>query len=103
MTSEDIRRASLAELREMRNRGEVRRGAPRTDDDALPPEFWEAAELVAAPRTSVHLKLDPEVFEFFKQEGRGHLTRMQNVLTAYVRARRSQAAGKGRSSAGGTG
>jgi uncharacterized protein (DUF4415 family) len=79
MTSENIRRASLAELREMKNRGEVRRGTPRTDDDVLPSEFWEAAEIVSPPRISVHLKLDPEVFEFFKQGGKGHLTRMQNV------------------------
>jgi uncharacterized protein (DUF4415 family) len=41
------------------------------------------------PRRSVHLKLDPEVFDFFYQEagGKGHLTRMQNVLKAYVNAR----------------
>lgn len=39
----------------------------------------------------MHLKLDPEVFEFFKAGGKGHLTRMQNVLAAYVRARRGQA------------
>jgi uncharacterized protein (DUF4415 family) len=91
VTSKSIRRASLAELREMKNRGEIRRSEPRTEDAALPAEFWEAAERVAAPRTSVHLKLDPEVFAFFKQGGRGHLTRMQNVLAAYVRARREQA------------
>ena len=36
--------------------------------------------------TSVHLKLDPLVFAFFKQQGKGHLTRMQNVLKAYVQA-----------------
>ncbi|WP_201776110.1 BrnA antitoxin family protein [Devosia geojensis] len=36
--------------------------------------------------TSVHLKLEPEVFDFFKSQGKGHITRMQNVLKAYVRA-----------------
>nr|WP_248310197.1 MULTISPECIES: BrnA antitoxin family protein [unclassified Devosia] len=39
---------------------------------------------------SVHLKLDPEVFEFFKQQGKGHITRMQNVLAAYVKAQKSR-------------
>ena len=86
MTSENIRRASLAKLREMTNRGDVRRGDPVPEDDQLPPEFWEAAEAVSPPKTSVHLKLDPEVFDFFKQGGKGHLTRMQNVLAAYVHA-----------------
>lgn len=88
MTSNDIRRASLAELREMRDRGEIRRGDPVIEDDRLPPAFWEEAELRPPARKSVHLKLDPEVFEFFKQGGKGHLTRMQNVLAAYVRARK---------------
>jgi len=90
MTSKDIRRASLADLRKMTKRGEIRKASPQAEDDLLPPEFWEAAEIVSAPRTSVHLKLDPEVFAYFKDGGRGHLTRMQNVLAAYVRARRGQ-------------
>lgn len=38
------------------------------------------------PPRSVHLKLDRDVFDFFKSQGKGHLTRMQNVLKAYVRA-----------------
>ena len=42
---------------------------------------------------SVHLKLDADVFEFFYEEsrGKGHLTRMQNVLRAYAEARRKRA------------
>jgi uncharacterized protein (DUF4415 family) len=72
----------------MRERGEIRRGDPATEDDRLPPAFWEEAELGRPGRKSVHLKLDPEVFAFFKQGGKGHLTRMQNVLAAYVRARK---------------
>lgn len=90
MTSKDTRRASLAELRDMTTRGEILKGSPQAEDDLLPPEFWAAAEVVSAPRTSVHLKLDPAVFAYFKDGGRGHLTRMQNVLAAYVRARRGQ-------------
>jgi len=35
---------------------------------------------------SVHLKLEPEVFDFFKSQGKGHLTKMQEVLKAYVTA-----------------
>ena len=63
-------------------------GDPATEDDRLPARFWQEAELGPRGRKSVHLKLDPEVFEFFKQGGKGHLTRMQNVLAAYVRARK---------------
>ena len=86
MTSQSTRRASLAELRAMTDRGEVRRGDPVTEDDRLPAAFWGEAEVVVPPKTSVHLKLDREVFDFFKEGGKGHLTRMQNVLAAYARA-----------------
>ena len=86
MTSQPTKRASLAELRVMTDRGEVRRGDPVTEGDRLPAEFWAAAEVATPPKTSVHLKVDREVFDFFKRGGKGHLTRMQNVLAAYVRA-----------------
>jgi uncharacterized protein (DUF4415 family) len=88
VTSPNIRRASLADLREMRNRDKIHCGNPPIEDDQLPVGFWETAELESPHRKSVHLKLDPEVFEFFKQGGKGHLTRMQNVLAAYVRAKK---------------
>jgi len=32
--------------------------------------------------------LDPEVYLHFKAQGKGHITRMQNVLKAYVKARK---------------
>jgi uncharacterized protein (DUF4415 family) len=88
VTGKDIRKASLAELREMADRGDIRRVAAQPEDDLLPEAFWEEAELVAPQgKTSVHLKLEPEVFAFFKRGGRGHITRMQAVLTAYARAK----------------
>jgi uncharacterized protein (DUF4415 family) len=71
----------------MRNRDEIHRG-DSAEEDRLPNDFWDTAEVVSPNnRTSVHLKLDREVFDFFKQGGKGHLTRMQNVLAAYVRAK----------------
>ena len=92
MTKENIRRASLEEIRKMKERGEIsspRSNAPSAED--LPDEFWENAILVDYREpTSVHLKLDPLVFAWFKQQGKGHLTHMQNVLKAYVRAEMSK-------------
>ncbi|MCS6761070.1 MAG: BrnA antitoxin family protein [Candidatus Devosia symbiotica] len=35
--------------------------------------------------TFVHLKIDPEVFVWFKNQDKGHITRMQDVLKAYVK------------------
>jgi uncharacterized protein (DUF4415 family) len=86
-----MKRASLDEIRRMKDRGEVSRPAAAGKGEDLGPGFWDKAH-VEEPRRprSVHLKLDPEVFKFFYEEskGKGHLTRMQNVLRAYVEARR---------------
>jgi uncharacterized protein (DUF4415 family) len=40
-------------------------------------------------KTSVHLRLDSDVVEWFKANGKGHLTRMNAVLKAYVEAQKS--------------
>jgi uncharacterized protein (DUF4415 family) len=37
-------------------------------------------------KTSVHLRLDSDVVDWFKARGKGHLTRMNAVLRAYVNA-----------------
>ena len=52
-------------------------------------EFWKRARVVM-PRgkTSVHLRLDSDVFEWFKKQGEGHLTRMNAVLRSYVNAQK---------------
>lgn len=48
---------------------------------------WTKAELVLPEsKLSVNLRLDREIVEFFKGQGRGHISRMQAVLKAYVDA-----------------
>ena len=81
--------ASLEELRKRHDRGETK---PDRDDAKsldLPNDFWDKAE-VCPPQNkkSVHLRVDPEVLDFFKSEGKGHLTRMNAVLKSYVEARK---------------
>ena len=41
---------------------------------------------VAMPsgKTSVHLRIDSDIFEWFKKQIEGHLTRMNAVLGSYV-------------------
>ena len=91
MSDPNIRRASLAEIRKMKERGELFHDPKAPEGESLGPDFWAEATL-EPPRKprSVHLKLDPEVFDFFFEEakGKGHLTQMQNVLKAYVKAKR---------------
>jgi uncharacterized protein (DUF4415 family) len=48
---------------------------------------WSKAELVLPKaKLSVNLRLDREIVEFFKGQGRGHISKMQAVLKAYVDA-----------------
>lgn len=89
MSDQNIRRTSLAEIRKRKDEGKLHHDANAPEGEALGPEFWAKARLVE-PRgvQPVLLKLDPDVVEFFKSQGKGHLTRMQNVLRAYVAAHR---------------
>lgn len=91
MSDPNMKRASLADIRRMREAGDLYHNPDAPAGDGLGREFWAKA-MMASPRgtppKSVHLKLDPEVFEFFKSQGKGHLTRMQEVLRAYANAHR---------------
>ncbi|MFD1254376.1 BrnA antitoxin family protein [Devosia equisanguinis] len=82
----------MDELKQMRERGDYHDSRDAPEGPELGEEFWKHAVLVP-PRsspTSVHLKLDPDVFAFFKQQGKGHITRMQDVLKAYVKAQQGR-------------
>ena len=92
MTESTTRKVALEEIRRMKDRGELyyNPDSPVFEDE-LPEGFWDDAVLVAPEKRSVHLKLDAEVFDFFHKGGKGHLTRMQNVLRAYVKAQKKSA------------
>jgi uncharacterized protein (DUF4415 family) len=78
-------RRSLSEIADLRKRGldKTRSNAPEAK--SLGEEFWKSARVVLPPgKTSVHLRLDSDVLEWFKSRGKGHLTRMNAVLRAYV-------------------
>ena len=86
---DDTRQFSLEDLKRERERGETqtRADAPVYPVDA---EFWASARVVAPSpgKTSVHLRLDSDVLEWFKAQGRGHLTHMNAVLRSYMEARK---------------
>ena len=82
-------RRSLSEIQSMRERGldKTRSDAPIAE--SLGEEFWKSARVVLPPgKTSVHLRLDSDVVEWFKSHGKGHLTRMNAVLRSYVAAQK---------------
>jgi len=89
MAKNDTKKYSLDELREMRDRGETktRRDAPVLEPE---PDFWLTARVMMPPpgKSSVHLRVDTDVLEWFKAQGRGHLSRMNAVLRSFMEAQK---------------
>jgi uncharacterized protein (DUF4415 family) len=88
MANDDTRKYSLDELESMTADGDytpTRHDAPTVEPDE---EFWRNAHVVMPPpaKASVHLRVDADVLDWFKAQGRGHLTRMNAVLRSYMNA-----------------
>ncbi len=82
-----IVRHSLSQIGALRERGKDKTSAAAPEAESLGAEFWKSARVVVPQgKTSVHLRLDSEVVEWFRARGKGHLTRMNAVLRAYVEA-----------------
>ena len=68
---------------------DLERAIAEDDDERdLDPDWTRAELIIPRPRQSVHLRLEPEVVDFFKAGGKGHITRLQAVLRAYVDAQK---------------
>jgi uncharacterized protein (DUF4415 family) len=76
----------------MREQGQDKTSPDAPEAESLGADFWSSARVVM-PRgkTSVHLRLDSDVVEWFKTNGKGHLTRMNAVLRAYVDSQKRRA------------
>jgi uncharacterized protein (DUF4415 family) len=84
-----IVRHSLSEIGALRKRGEDGTSMAAPEAESLGAEFWKSARVVVPKgKTSVHLRLDNDVVEWFRASGKGHLTRMNAVLRAYVEAKK---------------
>ena len=68
---------------------ELERAIAADPDSDVPNVDWTKARLVLPQRKqSVHLRVDPEVLQWFRLQGRGYLTRMNAVLKSYYEAHR---------------
>ena len=57
------------------------------DLSALGPEFWDKAVVKRAePKAQVTLRVDREVLDWFKSQGKGYQTRINAILRAYKEA-----------------
>ena len=67
--------------------------AGEEDERGFKPDWTRAKLILPQVRQSVHLRLEQETVEYFKSQGKGHISRMQAVLKSYVDAHKRQAKG----------
>jgi len=61
------------------------------DERRLRPDWTRAKLIFPQAKQSVHLRLEQGIIEYFRSQGKGHISRMQAVLKAYVDAHRPHA------------
>ena len=84
-----IVRHSLNQIKALRAQGKDKTSPNAPEAASLGADFWKSARVVMpARKTSVHLRLDNDVLDWFKGNGKGHLTRMNAVLRAHVEAQK---------------
>jgi uncharacterized protein (DUF4415 family) len=92
---DDIVRYSEVELRVMKAAGRThtdwaeaaRKSVPdgSDPDDAMEPVSWGTAVLPMPKRKEhTNLRIDADVMEFFRKQGRGYQTKINAVLRSYV-------------------
>lgn len=76
-----------------RSMDEIMKAKDRTRPDApegpsLGADFWKEANVVypEGPKKQITVRLDADMVEWFKQQGRGYQTRMNAVLRSYYEA-----------------
>jgi len=57
------------------------------DDVQEEPDWTQAIMGVPAPKDHINIRVDHDVLEWFKANGRGYQTLMNNVLRAFVQSR----------------
>jgi uncharacterized protein (DUF4415 family) len=91
MARKGTRQYSLDDLKALRKRRDYVPTKPEAPTAEIGEEFWQNAHVVMPPgRASVHLRVDSDVLEWFKAQGKGHLTRMNAVLRSYVAAHKNR-------------
>src|SRR2546423_53977 len=87
-----IRSYSLADIKTKIASGEDQTRPDTPEAEPAGEEFWRKAVVVSPKdrKSSIHLRVDPDVLSWFKAQGAGHLTRMNAVLRMYYEAHRNK-------------
>ena len=84
-------RTDLSKLDSMTDERLERLIAEDEDERGLQPDWTQAKLVFPQAKQSVHLRLEQDIIKYFKAQGKGHISRMQAVLRAYVEAHRPHA------------
>ena len=62
-----------------------------SDSPSADEEFWKNAKLILPKnKTPITIRLDDDILEFFKSQGKGYQTTINAVLKSYVAAQKGQ-------------
>jgi uncharacterized protein (DUF4415 family) len=75
----------------MTDEGLERLIAKDPDEKDLRPDWTKAKLVLPEAKKSVHLRLERDIVDYFRAQGKGHIARMQAVLKAYVDAHHTRA------------
>jgi uncharacterized protein (DUF4415 family) len=66
------------------------------EEDGKPEAGWEHGVVLGLPmpKADIHIRLDADVIDWFKAQGKGYQTRINAVLRAFVGTRRRMAEGR---------
>lgn len=81
MNKKNISKLSIDEVMKAEDR--TRLDAP--EGPSLGPDFWKKAKVIypEGPKKQITVRLDADMVEWFKKQGRGYQTRMNAVLRSY--------------------
>ena len=65
------------------------------DEVEAQPDWMKAIKGIPAPKDHINIRIDHDVLEWFKANGRGYQTMMNNVLRAFVQSRQQSPSRKG--------
>ena len=74
-------KTDLDKVQKMKDREIDYSDIPPLDDD-----FFKKAVIWPGPKKQVTLRLDPDILEFFRSQGRGYQSRINAVLRKYMEA-----------------
>ena len=60
-----------------------------SDIPELGDDFWANAEVRMPGKTGVYIKLDTDMLEWMKSQGKGYQTRINAILRSYYEAKKS--------------